>query len=303
MCGVAGAFVAHRGPDGEAFWCDQPAGAGRVPRAQVPACAAVALGHRRLSIVDLATGDQPMANEDGTVWVAFNGEIYNHLDLRRELTRAGHRFHTRADTEVLVHGWEEWGPALFGRLNGIYAFALYDARVAETNGQHAGIWLVRDPAGVKPLYLGHSDGVWWLCSELAAARSAGLLTGDLRRDAFAEYLVYRFVPAPGTFYRNAWKLPPGHCCHLPLDAPPPPHAPRFEAFKTTFAPAVVPRSRRDWMAAVRAGLGAAVRRQLMSDVPLGTLLSGGVDSTVVTKLMCDSAGGGDPPQAFAVGLV
>src|SRR5713101_1418919 len=164
ICGVAGAFaahpttsvpaiagrltalLAHRGPDGEAFWCDQPAGAGRVRRAQLPACAAVALGHRRLSIVDLATGDQPMANEDGTIWVAFNGEIYNHLDLRWELTRAGHRFHTRADTEVLVHGWEEWGPALFGRLNGIYAFALLDTRGAGTNGARAGIWLVRDPA-------------------------------------------------------------------------------------------------------------------------------------------------------------
>jgi asparagine synthase (glutamine-hydrolysing) len=318
MCGVAGALaadprpsvptiaarltaaLAHRGPDGEWFWSEQPSPDRRIARRDVPERASVVLGHRRLSIVDLATGDQPMGNEDGSVWVTFNGEIYNHLDLRRELTAAGHRFATQADTEVLVHGWEAWGPGLFGRLNGIYAFALVDRRAAAASGGRAGLWLVRDPAGVKPLYLGHSDGVWWFCSELAAARATGLLGRDLRRGAFAEYLVYRFVPSPGTFYANAWKVPPGHSCHLPFTAAT--QDPRFAPFTPVFRPTAVPRGRAQWAEAIREGLAGAVHRQLMSDVPLGTLLSGGVDSTVVTRLMREANGGGDRPQAFAVGL-
>src|SRR5689334_3104327 len=135
----------------------------------------------------------------------FNGELYNHLDIRKELEARGHVFRTRADTEVLVHGWEEWGSALLERLNGIYAFALLDER-EETPA----LWLARDPVGVKPLFVGVTDGTWWFTSELAAARECGLVSSQLRPEAFDEYLVYRFVPSPGTFYRNAWKVPPGH---------------------------------------------------------------------------------------------
>ncbi len=153
MCGIAGALgpdpgsdvgpivtrltaaLAHRGPDGSGFHFAR-------------GCS-VALGHRRLSIVDVEGGAQPMANEDERVWVILNGELYNHLDLRRELEASGHRFRTRADTEVLVHGWEEWGPGLVERLNGIYAFALLDEREHSPT-----LWLARDPVGVKPLYVG-----------------------------------------------------------------------------------------------------------------------------------------------------
>jgi asparagine synthase (glutamine-hydrolysing) len=153
MCGIAGvissdqshdvralverltAALTHRGPDGSGYrflggrWA--------------------AFGHRRLSIVDLECGAQPMSNEDGRVWVVLNGELYNHLDLRPELERAGHVFRTRADTEVLVHGWEEWGRGVLERLNGMYAFALYDGR-----SEPGTVWLARDPAGVKPLWGG-----------------------------------------------------------------------------------------------------------------------------------------------------
>src|SRR5260370_39461149 len=151
MCGIAGAFardtrcdvgplverltnaLAHRGPDGS----------GR----QFVWQRSAALGHRRLSIVDLEGGAQPMANEDGHVWVVLNGELYNHLELRRELEARGHRFRPRADTEVLVHGWEEWGTELLGRLNGMYAFALYDGRAS---GRAGALLLARDPGCVQP---------------------------------------------------------------------------------------------------------------------------------------------------------
>lgn len=297
MCGITGALgchastdvtltlerltgaLVHRGPDGcgMRYFNNRSAG----------------LGHRRLSILDLETGDQPMSNEDGSVWVTYNGEIYNHQDLRRELEQAGHQFRTRADTEVLVHGWEQWGTGLFGKLNGIFAFALFDGKTAPGT-----VWLVRDPLGVKPLYLGRAKSEWWFASELSAARSAGLLDAGLRSDAFAEFLVYRFVPSPGTFYQQAWKLPPSHYCRLPLDQLS--GQPVFERYEPRFAPSAIPDTRAEWEEAIRQGLRAAVTRQLIADVPVGSLLSGGVDSTVVTGLMKN--GLLSAPQAFAIGI-
>lgn len=299
MCGVAGVIgvrpdvdvgaaierltgaLAHRGPDGGATEFI----AGRW----------AAVGHRRLSIVDIAGGAQPMANEDGRLRVVFNGEIYNHADLRPELEARGHRFRTRCDTEVLVHGWEEWGPALLERLNGIYALAIHDAR-AEGHGQ---LWLARDPVGAKPLYLGQGSETWWFASELSAARNAGLVEPVLRPEALDEYLVYRFVPSPGTIYADVWKIPPGHFCRLDLDALPR-SEPTFHSFTPRFGPASLPGTSAEWCEALRDGIAAAVRRQLMSDVPVGTLLSGGIDSTVVTRLMRDDLP--EPPRGFAIGF-
>lgn len=271
--------LAHRGPDGAGY--------------RYLAGRRAGLGHRRLSIVDLVCGDQPMRNEDGSVWLVYNGEIYNHLALRAELERAGHQFRTHADTEVVIHGWEEWGRGVLERLNGIYAFALFDGRAGAGE-----VWLARDPIGAKPLYVGRHDGVAWFASELSAAREAGVVDETIRPGAIDEYLVYRFVPAPGTMFRNTWKLPPGHSCRISLDHPL--ADPVFEPFPTRFAPAVTPRTQGEWEEALRDGLQASVRRQLMSDVPVGSLLSGGVDSTVVTRLMCD--GLATPPQAFAIGF-
>ncbi|HXI64394.1 MAG TPA: asparagine synthase (glutamine-hydrolyzing) [Gemmatimonadales bacterium] len=297
MCGIAGAvaehaekdltslvrqltdLLKHRGPDGSGF---------HYARNR-----SIALGHRRLSIVDVEGGAQPMPNEDERVWVVFNGELYNHLDIRKQLEARGHVFRTRADTEVLVHGWEEWGSALLERLNGIYAFGLLDER-----GTMPVLWLARDPVGVKPLYVGISEGVWWFASELSAARECGLLPADLRPEAFDEYLVYRFVPSPGTFYRNAWKVPPGHLVSLTPGAPL--NRPAFQPFVTRFAPPQVPATRRDWEEALRSGLTRAIKRQLMSDVPVASLLSGGVDSTVITDVMRQALP--QPPRAFAVGF-
>ncbi|HXQ28641.1 MAG TPA: asparagine synthase (glutamine-hydrolyzing) [Gemmatimonadales bacterium] len=296
MCGIAGAIgtdgadvtavlerltgaLRHRGPDGEGFHYVRGRAAG--------------LGHRRLAIVDLVTGAQPMTNESETVWVTYNGEIYNQLELRQDLVALGHRFRTTSDTEVLVHGFEAWGPGLFGRLNGIFAFGLLDARTDP--GQ---LWLVRDPVGAKPLYLGYRGGTWWFASELGAARTSGLVDTGLRPEAIPEFLVYRFIPSPGTPFRHAWKVPPGHSCVLSLSGPP--AEPTFARYDTRFAPAVVPNTEGEWAEALRAELVRAVRRQLMSDVPLGTLLSGGVDSTIVTGVMRDALA--EPPQAFAIGF-
>ncbi|MEO8294540.1 MAG: asparagine synthase (glutamine-hydrolyzing) [Gemmatimonadota bacterium] len=296
MCGVCGVIgrpgtdvtavlgrltsgLSHRGPDGDGFCYFAGRSAG--------------LGHRRLSIVDLTNGAQPMSNEDGTVWVSYNGEIYNHTEIRRELQAKGHHFKTAADTEVVVHGWEEWGPAVLNRLNGIYALALYDGRQGTGT-----VWLARDPVGVKPLYVGRGPDGWWFSSELSAAREAGLIDTTFREAAIDEFLVYRFVPSPGTFYRNTWKIPPSHFCRLDLDHLP--AEPEFIRSRASFSPATIPTSEAGWEEAIREGLSSAVRRQLMSDVPVGTLLSGGVDSSVVTKIMGDDLA--TAPQAFAVGV-
>ena len=296
MCGIAGLFatdrrydvrpilerltegLSHRGPDGSGYRYF-----GGVARG---------VGHRRLSIVDIHGGTQPMANEDETVWVVFNGEIYNHLVLRRELERLGHVFRTRADTEVIVHGWEEWGTALFGRLNGMFAVAVYDDRKA--NGV---VWLARDPVGIKPLYLGGDRFRWWFASELQAARAVGLVESEIRSEAIAEYLVYRFVPAPTTPFAQSWKVPAGHYCRIDLQCPF--EEPQFEPFAYRPATADVPTTAREWGDALRVAIWQAVDRQLMSDVPLGALLSGGIDSTLVTRIMVERQ---SAPLGFAIGF-
>jgi asparagine synthase (glutamine-hydrolysing) len=309
VCGVAGivssvpdpgaaeavgrmtAGLVHRGPDDHGFWLAAN-GAGELSHA-VPGrrAADVVFGSRRLSIVDVDRGAQPMVNEDGSVCVAYNGEIYNHDELRRELERAGHRYRTRCDTETLVHGWEEWGEELFGRLNGIFAVAIADLRARE-------VVLVRDPLGVKPLYVGNAGRRTWFASELAAADDAGLLPRRLSPDALKLFLTFRFIPSPHTIDRDAWKVPPSHYARVRFDAAG--SEPQFVRYHTRIRSSATPRGRKEWGEALIAELDAAVDRQLMSDVPVGSLLSGGVDSSLVTQLMrkhLDYA-----PHAFAIGL-
>jgi len=269
---IAGA-LRHRGPDDGRFWSDSD---GFCDALGVDRPASVVLAHRRLSIVDVDHGTQPMSNEDGTVWVTFNGEIYNQGPLRTELERRGHRFATRCDTEVLVHGWEEWGDRLFGKLNGIFAIVLFDRGRDE-------LVLARDPAGVKPLYLGAGDGISWWSSELAPAIASGLPHGGLSADALKLYFTFRFVPAPWTILEGVAKLPPGHFVRMSSkDAG---QAPRFHSFTSEVRSSAEPRNRADWQEALASGLDEAVARQLMADVPVASLLSGGVDSTLVTQMM------------------
>jgi len=309
MCGVTGVLAArpsslvpqaalrltvalrHRGPDGEGFWANVPGQTKRLDRQRLPAESSLVLGHRRLSIVDLNTGDQPMCNEDGSIWVTYNGEIYNHLELRTVLQAAGHRFATRADTEVLLHGWEEWGEDLFSRLNGIFAFALADRRRDLTV-------LVRDPVGAKPLYVGTQEGLTWWASELGAAREAALVSGVVSREALKLFLMFRFIPAPAAALERTWKLPPGHYVLLrPSDAG---LTPQFRSYCTSVHSTAAPHDRSQWREALLAQLEQAVARQLMSDVPVGSLLSGGVDSALVTRMMDRHL----PyhPQTFGIGF-
>lgn len=306
MCGIAGGVahdvdsglpgavaglteqLRHRGPDGCGYWTRER---GLVRAAELlPSAASVVLGHRRLSIVDLAGGAQPLCNEDESVWVSYNGEVFNAPQLRRELIDAGHRFQTTSDTEVIVHGWEEWGVSLFGRLNGMFAFALHDAKDGTTR-------LVRDPIGIKPLYVGASPRLTWWASELRGAITAGLLRGSWSADALKLYLMFRFVPSPFTLYEGVWKLPPSH--YVELDNASAGAEPEFIRYATTVKSTRDPQSERDWERAIIEELDDAVNRQLMADVPVASLLSGGIDSSLVTSLMARRDTG---TASFAVGF-
>jgi asparagine synthase (glutamine-hydrolysing) len=284
--------LAHRGPDAEGFWRLGPGQEGLCDADALGEPLQVALAHRRLSIVDLARGQQPMANEDGTVWVTYNGEIYNQKSLRRQLERRGHVFSTSCDTEVIVHGWEEWRADVLGRLNGIFAIALIDRRTDE-------IILARDPVGVKPLFVGVAGKSAWWSSELAAAVKAGVVPNEISPEALKLFFMFRFIPSPFTIYRSAWKVPPGHFVRFNwrrgLDAPP-----RFESFPSAVRSSADPRGREEWREALVDELGHAVDRQLMADVRVGSLLSGGVDSSLVTAMMAQRL----PyrPMTFGIGF-
>ncbi len=255
MCGS----IVHRGPDEEGTWL----GAG------------VALGMRRLRVIDPAGGSQPMSNEDGSVRVVFNGEIYNFRALREELSGRGHHFATRSDTEVLVHGYEQWGARLPEHLNGMFAFAIHDASRRK-------LLLARDHLGVKPLYVArtHQHLIWG--SEVKALLACGLLERDLDVDALRQFLAWEYVPGRATLLRSVEKLLPGHLLEIDLDRP------RCEPrayWDVPEAQDAAPSRAEDWVERVDALLRDCVQRQLVADVPLGAFLSGGVDSSLVVAAM------------------
>jgi len=248
--------LAHRGPDGEGFFREGGFG----------------LGHRRLSIIDLCGGAQPMGNEDGSVQVVFNGEIYNYRELAAHLAGRGHRFATRSDTEVLCHLYEEEGDACLAHLEGIFALALLDRR------RHR-LLLARDPVGVKPLYYAETPAGLLFGSELKALLAFPGFDRSHDPGALALYLTCEYIPAPLSAFRAAKKLPPGHAL-------------AWEAGRTSLRrfwewrpEAALPSDRAGAAAVVRERLIASVRSQLVSDVPLGVFLSGGVDSTAVATSM------------------
>lgn len=264
--------IAHRGPDGSGE---------RIH-------GSVALGHRRLSIIDVAGGAQPLGNEDGSVWVSYNGEIYNYRELSAELTRAGHRFRTRSDTEVLVHGYEEHGLGLPGRLNGIFAFAIHDARRGR-------VLLARDHLGVKPLFYAVTPEGLFFGSEIKAVLAGAGIPAVVRSESLAEYLTFRYVAGARTFYEGIHRLPPGHLAVWESGRL------RIEKYwSLPRAPRTTGATLEDSAEALDAHLGRSVAGQMMSDVPLGTFCSGGVDSGLVTGY---AAGASDHPlHTFSVGL-
>ncbi len=274
MCGIAGFIgcgdrehlismtraLEHRGPDGEGFYEDESAH--------------VFLGHKRLAIIDLIGGYQPMPNEDHTIFVIFNGEIYNHATLRKELISCGHTFHTNhCDTEVLVHGYEEWAEDLPARLNGMFAFAIYDK-------PRRRLFLARDRFGEKPLYYLVRPGLFAFASESTAMLKHPLASHSLDIRSVQKFLAHGYLPAPNALFEHCRKLPGG--CHLSYDAP----RGSF-SIKRYWRFTIEPDERLtdaddDRLAdELRALLAQAVERRLMSDVPLGLFLSGGIDSAGV----------------------
>jgi asparagine synthase (glutamine-hydrolysing) len=261
----------HRGPDGEALRRIGP----------------VALAHTRLAIIDVAGGDQPLDSEDGRVTAIVNGEIYNHRTLRTELEQRGHRWATNSDSEVVVHAYEEHGPDFVRRLNGIFAFVIWDDRERR-------LVAARDAFGVKPLY-------WWtdgrrvaLASEIGALIDAGLVTPAVDRVALDHYLACRFVPSPRTLFEGVRKLPPASTLVVEGDG-----SPRVTSWRED--PGDPIEGADEELAARLAGaFEDAVERQMMSDVPYGAFLSGGVDSAGVVAAMKDRSG--TPPTTFTIGF-
>ncbi len=277
MCGISGIVgqgdaavlkrmndaIAHRGPDDDGFWHDEAAG--------------VRLGHRRLSIVDIGGGHQPMWTADGALGIVFNGEIYNHLDLRRELVALGHRFQSdHSDTEVLLHGYREWGPAFVSRLNGMWAFALYDRA-------NRRLFCSRDRFGKKPFYWFLREGTFAFASELSALRHHPLSPTRLSVRALRKYFAYGYIPAPATVLEDVFKLPGGHSLTFDLDARTA-TVEKYWDFVIEPFDTVPADPEREWGEKLVELLSAAVRRRLMSDVPLGFFLSGGVDSSSIAAL-------------------
>jgi asparagine synthase (glutamine-hydrolysing) len=262
----------HRGPDDDGYYFGD----------------GVAIGVRRLSIVDVVGGHQPMANERGTVVAAQNGELYNHRALRKELEAAGHVFGTTCDTELLPHLYARFGDAVAEQLNGIFGFIIWDA-------ERQRAILARDRLGVKPLYYAEVGDLLLFGSELKAVLASGLVPTDLDLDALDLYLALGFVPGPRTLLRHVKKLMPG--CRLIVEPP----AVRLERYWRYPDPSpVAGPTEREWQEELLALLDDAVAGQLMSDVPIGAMLSGGLDSSVVVALMARNMS--RPVKTFSVGF-
>jgi len=239
------------------------------------------LGHRRLSIIDLSTGQQPLFNEDGSVVVVFNGEIYNYQELIPELTQRGHRFRTRSDTEVIVHAWEQWGEACVERFRGMFAFALWD-RNRET------LFLARDRLGVKPLqYALLPDGLLVFGSELKSLLAHPGVKRELDPLAIEEYFALGYVPEPRTIYTGVCKLPPGHTLTIRRGQPVPEAREYWDVRFTLDNPI----GEREALAELVDRLRESIRLRMISEVPLGAFLSGGVDSSAVVAMMAGVSSG------------
>jgi asparagine synthase (glutamine-hydrolysing) len=270
---VMTAAMSHRGPDGEGFIMDEP----RAP--------GLALGMRRLSIIDLPGGHQPIWNETHDVAVIFNGELYNYRQLREALALCGHRFSTQSDTEILVHAWEEWGEDCLPELRGMFAFALLDLR-----RRHATVpvlFLARDPLGIKPLYYTQTSDGFAFASELRALLVSGLCPQQISQDALTAYLLFGSVSEPVTLLEGVFSLPPGHkmLMYIPERRRVPRARPWYDASRSSAArDANRPREFSAAARRLRPLLQDAVEAHLIADVPVGLFLSSGLDSSAIAML-------------------
>jgi asparagine synthase (glutamine-hydrolysing) len=291
MCGIAGILefgrdaradagalremcriISHRGPDDDGFYTDGPVG----------------IGMRRLSIVDLATGHQPISNEDGSITIVFNGEIYNHLSLREQLIARGHSYRTKSDTETVVHLYEEYGRDCVQHLRGMFAFAIWD-RNRKT------LFIARDRLGIKPLYYHLTRERLLFGSEIKVVLAHGTTRAEFDRAALPEFLAFGYLSGEETFYVGMRKLPPGHTMEVGADGQP--QVRQYWDLDTSS-----PHQSRDenyYVRSYRELLEGAVNSHLMSDVPLGVFLSGGLDSSAVAALMTKIRR--EPIETFSVG--
>jgi asparagine synthase (glutamine-hydrolysing) len=268
-------IIAHRGPDESGVFADS----------------GVFLGHRRLSIIDLAAGHQPMPNEDGSVHIVYNGEIFNHSDVRTDLERAGHVYTTHCDTETLIHAYEEYGPDSLTRFRGMFAYALWDA-----NKQR--LFCVRDRLGIKPFYYYWDGKLFAFASEIKALLQHPAISPRLEQELLPEYLAFGYISEERTLFSGIRRLMPGH--HLTLDLSG--SRPNLSIRQYWDVPPSTPDtsvSEGEWIAECRRRIEETVRMRLMSDVPLGMFLSGGVDSSTIAALMKRMVTG--PVKSFSVG--
>jgi asparagine synthase (glutamine-hydrolysing) len=292
MCGIAGVFyadpsrpveaailramgasLAHRGPDAEGFWTDSGLG----------------LVHRRLSIIDLSGGDQPIGNEDGSVQVILNGEIYNYQHLREDLVRKGHRFRTQSDTEVIVHLYEDEGEHFVARLRGMFAIALWDRSKRR-------LVLARDRVGIKPLYVYRDAEKLVFASELKAILAHPAVERSIDPTALDAYLTFGHVPGPGSIFTQMEKLPPAHTLVATTDnLKRQPQRYWRLSFESDERPTA-----EDWQEAIRDKVAECVRGHMIADVPVGAFLSGGIDSSIIVSAA--SALRPDPLQTFSIGF-
>ena len=293
MCGIAGYIttepgpenrallermtdtIRHRGPDDCGYYQD----------------AWASLGHRRLSIIDVAGGHQPMSNEDGAIWIVFNGEIFNHAELRPVLERNGHRYVTRCDTETLVHAYEEHGPDCVRLFRGMFAFAIWDREKRR-------LFCARDRLGKKPLYYYWDGRTLVFASEIKAILAHPAVSPRFEEALLPEYLAFGYISEERTMFSGIRKLMPGH--HLTLDLKAEKPEPEIHPYWEIPAPAPVEnRKDAEWVGECRERLEETVRMRLMSDVPLGVFLSGGLDSSAIAALMKRQFDG--PVKTFSVG--
>ena len=282
MCGIAGKFnfdpanpidrdrlmamtsaVAHRGPDADGFYVGHGIG----------------LGHRRLSIIDLASGQQPLTNEDRTIWVVFNGEIYNFADVRAELEAFGHTFRSHSDTEVIVHAYEQWGDRAVDRFRGMFAFALWDEPKRR-------LLLVRDRLGVKPLYYSHTGAGVTFGSEIKSILEDPDVPRGWSAEALDAYLALQYIPCPQTIYRAIAKLPPGHLLIAERG-----RVITRQYWDLDFTGDGDSSREAEYLDRLDQLVTESVRLRLVSDVPLGAFLSGGIDSSLVVAAMADTCAG------------
>jgi asparagine synthase (glutamine-hydrolysing) len=287
MCGISGLWqpfrvdeqrirsmsntLRHRGPDDEGYYFD----------------GAIGLGHRRLSIIDIEHGRQPIANEDGTVWIVFNGEIYNFLDLRRDLEAQGHKFKTSTDTEVIVHLYEQHGADCVRHLRGMFAFAVWDS-------SRQRLFLARDHIGQKPLFFFQRDGVFGFASEIKALLKSGVVKPEMAADAMNHLISLRYLPGTQTLFKGIHKLPAAHWMTVENGQI------KMQRYWRPVYNNKLAGSEDEIVAELKAILLDAVKSHLVSDVPVGAFLSGGIDSSTVASMMALSAS--QPIQTFSIGV-